>query len=554
MFEKFTDGVRSTISIAREEAGQAVCAYVEPEHLLLGLLRADEVLAGRFLPSQANVESIRDQIRAHAPGEGATPGRELTLSKLAKWVLAYAAEEAECLSDRHIGTEHLLVGLLRTEDSFAAKILCSYGLSVSTVRTDLKSIPPLNRPREKPEIGGTTPGLAQLPPIPCAAGAPSKPPTPTQSRERGGPTVAPRKVRTIDSALQVFADRDLNSVSRQLGEGVEIQLGATSECEGREWVEVNLPEGPFGFALGASIRGHTDIRADVYHAAPLPSTPLPFSSTGVLNHGGESLNENLVFFSPPPCGIGRILSANSSLKPTGTKGATLLDRAVGWLETHGQSDCSYVGEDGLAVATTRDAGATVFASKDLLFSRAVALWVDETSHYAGTGWASYTGTTYSFLWLDQYGRTLFDIAGTHKYKSASLPSGHPLHFGHAAERAWTAHYLKRYREVLDSGGSVSFDYKAVRRMGGDAFDSGRIEVANCYIQSPERLLAKDQIVSVELAGGCIRVAGPGEAAIVVDRSRVANFLALYGLLRNLWNPDPKTEAELLLRRMRGLRD
>jgi hypothetical protein len=240
-----------------------------------------------------------------------------------------------------------------------------------------------------------------------------------------------------------------------------------------------------------------------------------------------------------------------------TEGAGLLDRAVRWVDTHNPGlirSCSYVGEEGIALATTRDAGATVLAAKDLLFSRAVALWVDETSHFGGTGGNSYIETTYSFLWLDEYGRTLFSIAGTHGYKSASPPSGHPLHFGRAAERAWTAHYLKRCRELLSSGGSVSFDYKAVRRMGGDAFDSGRIDVANCYIQTPERLLAKDQIVSVELAGDCVRVAGPGKAAIVVGRSRVVNFLALYSLLRDLWNPDPKAEAELPLRRMRGLRD
>jgi hypothetical protein len=563
VFEKFTGAVRSAIAIARQEADQAASAYIEPEHLLLGLLRADEALARRFLRTDAAVGSIRNQVRSHSTAGGqTTPGRDLTLSKLGKWVLAYAAEEAERRSDQHIGTEHLLVGLLLAEDTFAAEILRTHGLSVSIIRKDLKAIDSPSQAPESLDTSRATSGLGQAP-LARDGPAPSEPSTPTDSGERGGLTTKPCKVKTIDSTLQVFTDRNLNSVAHQLGKDLEIQLGATSECEGREWVEVESPEGPSGFALGASIRSHTNMPAKAYHAAPLPSTPVPFSPTGVLNHGGEPLGKDLMFLSLPPYGIGRILSANSSLKASDAerfapKGGTgRLDGAIRWLDTHSPDSirsCSYVGENGLAAAATRDGGATVFDSKDLLFSRAVALWVDETSHFTGTLWTSYTGTTYSFLWVDSYGRALFSIAGTHKYKSESPPAGHQLHFGRAAERAWTVHYLKGCRKLLDSGGSVSFDYKTVRRMGGDDFDSGRIEVSNCYLQTPERVLAKDQIASVELSGDCMRVAGAGKAEILVGRSRVANFLALYSLLRDLWNPDPKAEAARLLRRMRGLRD
>ena len=70
--------------------------------------------------------------------------------------------------------------------------------------------------------------------------------------------LAGRKVKTVDQALSVFSDRSLNSASHQLEAGFEMQLGASSEFEGREWVEVILPEGR-SFALASSVRSHTDI-------------------------------------------------------------------------------------------------------------------------------------------------------------------------------------------------------------------------------------------------------------------------------------------------------
>src|SRR5206468_1213666 len=98
--------------------------YIEAEHLLLGLLREERALATRFFPSQAAVESIRKQIEAHtAPGEKVSTSVDLPLSHESKRVLAYGAEEAERLNHKHIGTVHLLIGLLREENCFAAQLL-----------------------------------------------------------------------------------------------------------------------------------------------------------------------------------------------------------------------------------------------------------------------------------------------------------------------------------------------------------------------------------------------------------------------------------------------
>ncbi|MBI4460126.1 MAG: ATP-dependent Clp protease ATP-binding subunit, partial [Acidobacteria bacterium] len=138
MFEKYTEKARRVIFFARYEASQFGSPYIETEHLLLGLLREDKALTNRFLRSHASIESIRKQIEGHATvREKVSTSVDLPLSHECKRVLAYAAEEAERLSHRHIGTEHLLLGLLREEKCFAAEILRERGLRLSTIREEI---------------------------------------------------------------------------------------------------------------------------------------------------------------------------------------------------------------------------------------------------------------------------------------------------------------------------------------------------------------------------------------------------------------------------------
>ncbi len=138
MFERYTEKARRVIFFARYEASQFGSPYIETEHLLLGLLREDKALTNRFLRSHASVESIRKQIEGHTTiREKVSTSVDLPLSNECKRVLAYAAEEAERLSHKHIGTEHLLLGLLREEKCFAAEILHERGLRLSTVREEL---------------------------------------------------------------------------------------------------------------------------------------------------------------------------------------------------------------------------------------------------------------------------------------------------------------------------------------------------------------------------------------------------------------------------------
>ena len=139
MFELYTEKARRVIFFARYEASQFGSPYIETDHLLLGLLREDKALTNRFLHSHGSVESIRKQIEAHTTvRESIATSVDLPLTDECKRVLSFAAEEAESLSHKHIGTEHLLLGLLREEKCFAAELLRERGVHLDDVREQLR--------------------------------------------------------------------------------------------------------------------------------------------------------------------------------------------------------------------------------------------------------------------------------------------------------------------------------------------------------------------------------------------------------------------------------
>jgi uncharacterized protein YbbC (DUF1343 family) len=139
MFERYTEKARRVIFFARYEASQFGMHAIEPEHLLLGLLREDQPLAARLLPrANSSLEAIRKEIEGRQPiREKILTSVELPLAPETKRVLAYAHEESDRLQHRHIGTEHLLLGLLREERSMAAEILYERGLRLNAVREEV---------------------------------------------------------------------------------------------------------------------------------------------------------------------------------------------------------------------------------------------------------------------------------------------------------------------------------------------------------------------------------------------------------------------------------
>jgi hypothetical protein len=143
MFERYTEKARRTIFFARYEASQFGSPEIETEHLLMGLLRENQALAQRVLPSDASVETIRKQIEGHSPPrQKVSTSVDLPLSHECKRVLAYGAEEAERLNHMHIGAEHLLLGLLREEGCFAAQLLRERGITFESAKRQVRQSEP----------------------------------------------------------------------------------------------------------------------------------------------------------------------------------------------------------------------------------------------------------------------------------------------------------------------------------------------------------------------------------------------------------------------------
>src|SRR5579871_6726383 len=143
MFERYTEKARRVIFFARYEASAFGSPYIETEHLLLGLLREDKTLSSRFLQPPASEESIRKHIEGHTIiREKVSTSVDLPLSNECKRVLAYAAEEAERMGHRHIGTEHLLLGIMREERSMGAEVLRIMGApGLTEVRKSISKSP-----------------------------------------------------------------------------------------------------------------------------------------------------------------------------------------------------------------------------------------------------------------------------------------------------------------------------------------------------------------------------------------------------------------------------
>jgi ATP-dependent Clp protease ATP-binding subunit ClpA len=139
MFERYTVKARRVIFFARYEASQFGSPLIETEHLLLGLLREDKALTNLFPASYASADLIRKDIEGHTLiREKVSTSVDYPLSNECKRALAYAAEEAERLSHRHIGTEHLLLGLLREQNCGATKILHEHGVKLEAIRNALQ--------------------------------------------------------------------------------------------------------------------------------------------------------------------------------------------------------------------------------------------------------------------------------------------------------------------------------------------------------------------------------------------------------------------------------
>jgi len=135
MFQRFTEKARRVIFFARYEASRYGSREIATEHLLLGLVREDRALLNRFLGPSASRVDLRDDIeRKIRRGEPISTSVEVPLTAESKKVLNLAIEEADRLTDRRVGTGHLLLGLLGVKGSLAERTLAARGMNAGEIR------------------------------------------------------------------------------------------------------------------------------------------------------------------------------------------------------------------------------------------------------------------------------------------------------------------------------------------------------------------------------------------------------------------------------------
>src|ERR1700745_797084 len=143
MFERFTDRARRVVVLAQEEARMLNHNYIGTEHILLGLIHEGEGVAAKALESLGiSLEGVRQQVEEIIGQGQQAPSGHIPFTPRAKKVLALSLREALQLGHNYIGTEHILLGLVREGEGVAAQVLVKLGGSLSRVRDKVIELAP----------------------------------------------------------------------------------------------------------------------------------------------------------------------------------------------------------------------------------------------------------------------------------------------------------------------------------------------------------------------------------------------------------------------------
>jgi len=162
-FDKFTERARKVLALAQEEARRFNHNYIGTEHILLGLVREEEGMAAKILSNLGvGLNKVRSAVEfIIGRGEGTTQN-EVGLTPRAKRVIELAVDEARSLGHQYIGTEHILLGLLREGEGIASGVLESLGVSIDNVHAELNRALSQSMPRAGSRPTTKTPTLDQL--------------------------------------------------------------------------------------------------------------------------------------------------------------------------------------------------------------------------------------------------------------------------------------------------------------------------------------------------------------------------------------------------------
>jgi ATP-dependent Clp protease ATP-binding subunit ClpC len=158
MYERFTDRARKVMQLANQEAQRFNHEYIGTEHILLGLVKEGSGVAANVLKNlDIDLRRIRlevEKIVQTGPGSEMVTMGKLPQTPRAKKVIEYSIEEARNLNHNYVGTEHLLLGLLREQEGVAAQVLVNLGLKLEDVREEVLNLLGHNMPNEESSGGG----------------------------------------------------------------------------------------------------------------------------------------------------------------------------------------------------------------------------------------------------------------------------------------------------------------------------------------------------------------------------------------------------------------
>jgi ATP-dependent Clp protease ATP-binding subunit ClpC len=141
MWQRFTERARRVVFFAQEEAGRLGENYVSTEHLLLGLIRENDSVAARILDRMAvSLSRIRSEVERQVTRGDGRLGQDMQLTPRSKRVIDLAYDEARQLSNNYIGTEHLLLGLIREGEGLAGRVLAKLGVELERTRREVMAL------------------------------------------------------------------------------------------------------------------------------------------------------------------------------------------------------------------------------------------------------------------------------------------------------------------------------------------------------------------------------------------------------------------------------
>src|SRR5207244_6233507 len=141
MWQRFTERARRVVFFAQEEAGRLGENYVGTEHLLLGRVRENDSVAARVLDRMGiSLGNIRSEVERQASRGDGRLSQDMQLTPRSKRVIDLAYDEARQLNNNYIGTEHLLLGLIREGEGLAGRVLAKLGVDLERTRREVMAL------------------------------------------------------------------------------------------------------------------------------------------------------------------------------------------------------------------------------------------------------------------------------------------------------------------------------------------------------------------------------------------------------------------------------